>query len=104
MQSLSPDPNESLMELFFAGRTAKELGAEEVTAVVPYLAYMRQDRRFKEGECVSNKHMSWLIDISCDKIVTIDPHLHRIHRLLELFYIVYLGIQDSSAVVLENRA
>lgn len=85
VQSTHPNPNENLLELFFAGRTAKELGAAKVIGVVPYLCYMRQDKRFHNGECVSNKMMAHLINHSLDKIITIDPHLHRVKNLAELF-------------------
>ena len=40
-------PNEKMLPLLFAAATARELGAANVGLVAPYLAYMRQDRRFK---------------------------------------------------------
>ncbi|MAG18105.1 MAG: phosphoribosylpyrophosphate synthetase, partial [Candidatus Diapherotrites archaeon] len=87
VQSLSPNPNDTLMELYFAGRTAKELGAAKVIGVIPYLAYMRQDKRFNRGECVSNHLMAHLLNTSLDRVITVDPHLHRVHNLTELFHI-----------------
>lgn len=87
VQTLHPNPNDSLLELVFAGRAAKELGARKVTGVIPYLAYMRQDRRFHAGECVSNRIMASLLGTSLDKIITVDPHLHRVRDLGELFRI-----------------
>ncbi|MFN7196044.1 MAG: ribose-phosphate pyrophosphokinase-like domain-containing protein, partial [Hylemonella sp.] len=36
-------PNEKLVELLLAAHTARELGAQQLTLVAPYLAYMRQD-------------------------------------------------------------
>jgi phosphoribosylpyrophosphate synthetase len=47
-------PNEKILPLLFAAATARELGAEKVGLVAPYLAYMRQDRRFKPGEAVGS--------------------------------------------------
>ena len=87
VQSLYPEPNEAIIELVFAAKTAKELGAKKVTGIVPYLAYMRQDGRFNEGECVSNRLMAWLLNSSLDSIMTVDPHLHRVRHLAELFHI-----------------
>lgn len=77
-------PNEKLVELLFAARTARELGARHVTLVAPYLAYMRQDRAFAPGEAVSQRHAGWLLDALFDRVVTVDPHLHRIASLADV--------------------
>jgi ribose-phosphate pyrophosphokinase len=53
--------------------------------VAPYLAYLRQDRRFRSGEAVSARHFSHLLAESLDWVVTVDPHLHRIHGLAEVY-------------------
>ncbi|MFH1391404.1 MAG: ribose-phosphate diphosphokinase [Candidatus Diapherotrites archaeon] len=98
VQSLHPNPNDTLMELYFAGKTAKELGAKKVTGVIPYLAYMRQDKRFHNGEVVSNHLMAHLLNISLDKIITVDPHLHRVHDLTELFHIERRKITANEAI------
>jgi ribose-phosphate pyrophosphokinase len=84
INSLMPQPNENLMETVFATHTAKDLGAKKVTVVAPYLAYMRQDKRFHDGECVSSHVMAKLLS-SADHVIAIDPHLHRIRRLQEIF-------------------
>src|SRR3546814_6865463 len=47
----NPDP--LALPLRFAAETAKELGARSVGLIAPYLAYMRQDRRFSPGQAVS---------------------------------------------------
>src|SRR5689334_22895763 len=39
-------PDEKILPLLFAAATARELGAARIGLVAPYLAYMRQDRRF----------------------------------------------------------
>ena len=48
---------------------------------------MRQDKRFKAGECVSAPEIAKLLDNSVDGLVTVDPHLHRIKKLSEIFRI-----------------
>lgn len=85
VSSMNPNPNDSLLELLFAAKTARGIGAEKVFAVVPYLAYMRQDKRFREGECVSAPIMANLLSGCLDGLVTVDPHLHRIKGLREIF-------------------
>lgn len=84
VNSMHPKPNDALIEVIFAAHTARDLGASKVTLVIPYLAYMRQDKRFHGGEAVSNKIIAKLLDC-CDEIITIDSHLHRIHNLHEIF-------------------
>ncbi len=81
------DPNEKIIELLFVGNTAKELGAKKITLVAPYLAYMRADRRFHKGEVVSSRVLARVLSSCFDEVVTIDPHLHRIKRLSDIFYI-----------------
>ncbi len=87
VQSFQPLPNRSLFDVLFAAETAKDLGAKKVILVAPYLAYMRQDKRFNPGEAISSKIMAKLLNNSIDKIITIDPHLHRYTSLKELFTI-----------------
>ena len=80
-----PDPQ--LPGLLFAAYTARELGATSVGLIAPYLAYMRQDKRFSDGESVSSRHFARLLSGAFDRVVTVDPHLHRIHDLDEVFSI-----------------
>ncbi len=84
LESLFP-ANERIMEALFSAYTARDLGAKRVTLVAPYLAYMREDKRFHKGECVSAKVLGALLSAAFDSIVTIDPHLHRFKSLREVF-------------------
>ena len=84
VSSMYPNPTEALLELHFAIQTAKDLRARRITVITPYLGFMRQDKRFHSGESVSNKIMADLLG-SANKIITIDPHLHRVHHMSELF-------------------
>ncbi|HEU4954918.1 MAG TPA: ribose-phosphate diphosphokinase [Gemmatimonadales bacterium] len=80
-------PDDKLMPLLLAAATARELGARSVGLVAPYLPYLRQDRRFLAGEAVSARGFAELLSSRLDWIVTVDPHLHRIHRLEEVYRI-----------------
>jgi ribose-phosphate pyrophosphokinase len=80
-------PDDKLLPLLFAAGTAKELGAARVGLVAPYLAYMRQDRRFQPGEAVTSAHFAHLLSASMDWLVTVDPHLHRRSNLSEIYSI-----------------
>ena len=77
------NPNEKLVELLFVAQTARQLGGEDLTLVAPYLAYMRQDIAFNEGEVVSQKIIGNFLASLFDGIVTVDPHLHRVATLEE---------------------
>ncbi|NNE63568.1 MAG: ribose-phosphate diphosphokinase [Gammaproteobacteria bacterium] len=74
-------PNEKLLELLLAAKTARELGAKQLTLVAPYLCYMRQDKAFCPGEAVSQTIVGKFLAELFDNVITVDPHLHRIERL-----------------------
>ena len=74
-------PNEKLVELLIAARTARRLGASRLTLVAPYLCYMRQDKAFNPGEAVSQSIVGEFLADLFDDVVTVDPHLHRVHDL-----------------------
>ena len=75
IQSTPRPQNENLFELFLLLNTAKELGAERVTAVVPYLAYARQNKPFKPGEAASAHMVCNLIErAGADEVIIIDLH------------------------------
>lgn len=76
-------PNDKLVELLLAAAGARELGAQTLTLVAPYLCYMRQDMAFHPGEVVSQRHIGKLLAQSFDRLVTVDAHLHRISSLRE---------------------
>lgn len=74
-------PNDKLLPLLLAAAGARELGAERLTLVCPYLGYMRQDAAFTPGEVVSQRHVGRLLSGAFDAVVTVDPHLHRVATL-----------------------
>lgn len=77
-------PNHRLVALLLAARTARQLGARRLSLVAPYLAYMRQDMAFAPGEAVSQRIVAGFLGELFDRVVTIDPHLHRISSLDEV--------------------
>ena len=76
-------PNEKLVELLLAARTARTLGAHDLTLITPYLAYMRQDIAFNPGEAVSQRIVGAFLAELFDAVITVDPHLHRVATLGE---------------------
>lgn len=80
-------PDDKFLRLVFAAATARELGALKVGLISPYLAYMRQDRRFSPGEAVTSRQVAKLLSKTFDWLVTVDPHLHRYGSLAEIYTI-----------------
>ncbi len=80
-------PDDKFLPLVFAAAAARDLGASQVGLVSPYLAYMRQDRRFQPGEAVTSTHFAKLLSSQIDWLVTVDPHLHRRGSLAEIYSI-----------------
>lgn len=74
-------PNDKLIELLLAATTARELGATRLTLIAPYLCYMRQDIAFNPGEAVSQRIVGEWLSQLFERVITVDPHLHRIDRL-----------------------
>jgi ribose-phosphate pyrophosphokinase len=80
-------PNAQILPLLFCVRALRELGAQRVTLVSPYLPYMRQDTRFQSGEVVTSRIFAKLLSDTIDGLVTVDPHLHRFETLDEIYAI-----------------
>ncbi len=92
------DPNPMALPLRFAAETARELGARRVGLIAPYLAYMRQDRRFAPGQAVSARLFAGFLAESFDWLATVDPHLHRIPTLEALLPIPALNVHAAPAI------
>ena len=80
-------PNAKLLPVLFAADAAKDLGATRVGLVVPYLPYLRQDRRFADGEAITSRTFARVLSSTFDWLVTVDPHLHR-YPTLESVYTI----------------
>ena len=80
-------PNDKIVALILVCGLLRDMGVEHITLVTPYLAYMRQDVAFNPGEGVSARYFANLLSAHVDRLVTIDPHLHRIAELEEVYTI-----------------
>ncbi len=92
------DPDSKIPQICFAAAAAKELGATCTGLVAPYLAYMRQDRRFQPGEAVTSASFARLIGGFADWLVTVDPHLHRYGSLGEIYAIPATVVRAAPAI------
>ena len=80
-------PDGKTLPLLFAANAARDLGATRVGLVAPYLAYMRQDKRFQAGEAITSKSYAAILSGALDWIATVDPHLHRRTSMSEIYSI-----------------
>lgn len=78
-------PNDKLLALLFAAEALRRGGAKRLVLAAPYLCYMRQDTAFHEGEAISQKVIGPLLARTFDRVVTVDAHLHRTHRIEDVF-------------------
>ena len=80
-------PDAKTLPLLFAADAARMQDARSVGLAAPYLAYMRQDKAFRQGEAVTSVTYSHLLSSHFDWLVTVDPHLHRYPRLDSIYSI-----------------
>lgn len=79
------NPNGKLIEMMLAASAFRDGGAARLVLVAPYMCYMRQDIAFQAGEAVSQRVVGRFLADLFDRIVTVDPHLHRTPDLAEVF-------------------
>lgn len=89
------EPDQKILPLIFIADTLRELGACSVGLVAPYLGYMRQDMRFRAGEALTSASFARLIGEQFDWLVTVDPHLHRLHSLAEIYSIPAMAVHAA---------
>jgi ribose-phosphate pyrophosphokinase len=78
-------PNAKLVELMLAASALRDGGAARLVLVAPYMCYMRQDIAFAPGQAVSQRAVGRFLAGLFDRIVTVDPHLHRQHDIAAVF-------------------
>jgi len=74
VQSTYFPQDEHLIELLLLGDALKEKGFKKLIAVVPYLAYSRQDRVTKDGEPISVRAIMRAVGIYYDELYVFDLH------------------------------
>jgi len=82
VQTTCPPQDTRLMQLGFIANAAKSNGAQKVTAVIPYLAYARQDKTFLQGENISIETIAAMLKTAgIDDLITINIHSENALRL-----------------------
>ncbi len=75
VQTTSAPQDTRLMQLVFLASAAKRNGAAKVTAIVPYMAYARQDKIFLQGETISIEAIAAMLKAAgIDQLITVNVH------------------------------
>jgi ribose-phosphate pyrophosphokinase len=75
VQTTSPPQDTKLIQLAFMADAAKRNGARKVTAIVPFLAYARQDKIFLQGETISIETIAHILKaVAVDALLTVNIH------------------------------
>ena len=95
VQTTSPPQDQRLIQLLLMADNAKDMEARSITAVVPYFAYGRQDKRFLPGEAFSAKTIVRALEnCGVNRMITINVHNPTILKNFNI------PIQDLSAIPL----
>ena len=85
IQSISSPANDNLMELLICIDALKRSSSKNITAVIPYFGYARQDRKVVPRTSISAKLVSNLITkAGADRIVTVDLHAGQIQGFFDI--------------------
>ncbi len=95
VQTTGPPQAENLVQLLLMVDDVRDMGARNITVVVPYLAYARQDSRFRPGEALSVKTIvTMLKTCGVSRIITVNSHNPTILKTL------LVPVEDLSAIPL----
>jgi len=95
VQTTSPPQDQRLIQLLLMADNALEMKAKSITAVVPYFAYSRQDKRFLRGEVFSVKTIVKLLEnCGVNKIITLNAHNPKVLKTFNI------PVEDLSAIPL----
>jgi len=95
VQTTSPPQDQRLIQLLLMADNALEMKARSITAVVPYFAYSRQDKRFLPGEAFSAKTIVKLLEnCGVNRIITVNTHNPKVLKTFKI------PVEDLSAIPL----
>lgn len=70
-------PDDKVVPLLLAADALRRAGTGRIVLVAPYLPYLRQDQVFAPGQPLSRDVVGRLLAAPFDRLVTVQPHLHR---------------------------
>jgi len=85
IQPTSQPVNDNLMDLLIMADACKRASAGSITAVVPYYAYARQDRKTRGREPISAKLVANLmVAAGMNRVITVDLHAGQIQGFFDI--------------------
>jgi ribose-phosphate pyrophosphokinase len=85
IQSTSTPANDNLMELLLSIDALRRSSAKNITAVIPYFGYARQDRKVAPRTSISAKVVANLItNAGASRVVTVDLHAGQIQGFFDM--------------------
>ena len=85
VQSPSNPVTENLMEILVLTDALKRASAREITAVIPYFGYARQDRKAKPRQPITSKLVADLLTTAgVNRVVTVDLHAAQIQGFFDI--------------------
>ena len=85
IQSTSNPANNNLMELLLIIDALRRSSAKNITAVIPYYGYARQDRKVVPRTSISAKVVANLItNAGASRVVTVDLHAGQIQGFFDM--------------------
>ena len=85
LQSTSPPANEHLMEMLVMIDALKRASAGEITAVIPYYGYARQDRKVAPRAPITAKLVADLISAAgATRVISMDLHAGQIQAFFNV--------------------
>lgn len=85
VQSTSNPVTENLMEILVLTDALKRASAREITAVIPYFGYARQDRKAKSRQPITSKLVADLLTTAgVNRVVTVDLHAAQIQGFFDI--------------------
>ena len=84
LQSHCPPINDRIFEQLIMADAAKRASAKRITAVCPFYAYARQDRKAEGREPITARLLADLLTVAgCDRVVTVDLHTGQIQGFFD---------------------
>jgi ribose-phosphate pyrophosphokinase len=112
IQSLGIPVNRNLMQLLIMIDAAKRASAKRITAVIPWFAYSRQDRKTKPREPITARLVANMLQVAgAERVMTMDLHVGQIEGFFSfpvdhltamhtfVDYFVEAGFRDAADAV-----
>ena len=98
IQSTCPPVTERLMEVLVCIDACKRASAGEITLVMPYYGYARQDRKAASRQPITSKLVADLLQVAgAKRIITVDLHASQIQGFFDI------PIDDLTAIPMLGR-